>query len=308
MNNISSRRDFRDRFVRPVKAFLNLITTRNPIEVTIKAYRLWKRSGLKGLGRKMVSLGHANIGYKRWIKEIDTLSESDRLSILDHITELHHKPCISIIMPTYNSSERWLRRAIESVRSQLYPHWELCIADDASTMHHVRAILEEYQRLDERIKIVFRDRNGHISAASNSALELATGEFVALLDHDDELSSHALYMVAWAINADPDLDLIYSDEDKINEKNYRYDPYFKPDWNSDLLTSQNMICHLVVYRTQLVRKIGGFREGYEGAQDWDLVLRMTEGIPPKHIKHLPYILYHWRAISGSTAMGHIEKS
>jgi glycosyltransferase involved in cell wall biosynthesis len=308
MNNISSRRNFQDRLARPVKSFLNLIMTRNPIEVATKAYRLWKRSGFKGLWRKMNSLGHANIGYNRWIKWFDTLSESDRLAILDHISELRHKPYISIIMPTYNSSERWLRRAIESVRSQLYTHWELCIADDASSMPHVRSILNEYQNLDDRIKVVFRERNGHISAASNSALELALGEFIALLDHDDELSMHALYMVAVAINEDPNLDLIYSDEDKINEKNNRYDPYFKPDLNPDLLTSQNMICHLAVYRTELVRRIGGFREGYEGAQDWDLALRMTECIPSKRIKHLPYILYHWRAISGSTAMGHNEKS
>src|SRR5450759_2289770 len=138
----------------------------------------------------MNSLGHANIGYNRWIKWFDTLSESDRLAILDHISELRHKPYISIIMPTYNSSERWLRRAIESVRSQLYTHWEVCIADDASSMPHVRSILNEYQNLDDRIKAVFRERNGHISAASNSALELASGEFIALLDHDDELSMH----------------------------------------------------------------------------------------------------------------------
>lgn len=216
--------------------------------------------------------------------------------------------CVSIILPTYNSSERWLRRAIESVRSQLYSHWELCIADDSSSMPHIRAVLEEYQNLDDRIKVMLRDYNGHLSAASNSALELASGEFIAFLDHDDELSVHALYMFAVAINENPELDLIYSDEDKINEKNYRYDPYFKPDWNPDILTSQNMICHLVVYRTKLTRKIGSFREGYEGAQDWDLALRMTECTPPQRIKHLPYILYHWRAVSGSTAMGHDEKS
>jgi GT2 family glycosyltransferase len=175
-------------------------------------------------------------------------------------------------------------------------------------MPHLRDILNEYRMLDDRIKIVFRDRNGHISAASNTAMGLAKGEFIALLDHDDEISAHALYMVALVLNENPELDLIYSDEDKISDSGSRYDPYFKPDWNPDLLTSQNMICHLGVYRTTLVRKIGGFREGYEGAQDWDLALRMTECIPPSNIRHVPFVLYHWRAISGSTSIGHGEKS
>ncbi|MDO8442342.1 MAG: glycosyltransferase [Polaromonas sp.] len=211
-------------------------------------------------------------------------------------------------MPTFNPPECWLRQAIESVRSQLYPDWELCIADDASHQPHVRAILEEYQRLDERIKIVFRGRNGHISAASNSALELATGKFVALLDHDDELPEHALYMVALAIEDAPELNLIYSDEDKIDERGRRFGPYFKPDWNPDLLNAQNMISHLGVYRTEVIKSIGGFRSGVEGSQDWDLALRVVEQIPPATIRHIPDVLYHWRAISGSTALGHEEKS
>lgn len=299
---------FRERFVHPIKALLSLILTRDLVVVVTKAYQLWKRSGFKGLWRKISWLGSTNVGYSRWIKWFDVLGDSDRNAILDHISNLNYEPCISIVMPTHNSTERWLRRAIESVRAQLYPHWELCIADDASSMPHVRVILDEYQHLDERIKVVYRERNGHISAASNSALKLATGEFVALLDHDDEISVHALYLIAVAINEDPNLELIYSDEDKINESNYRYDPYFKPDWNPDLLTSQNVICHLGVYRTELVRKIGGFREGYEGSQDWDLALRVTECIPFKHIKHIPFVLYHWRAIAGSTAMGHDEKA
>lgn len=308
MSNIPFRTRLQDRLILLVKALLNVLQMRNPVAVSSKAYRIWKHSGFNGLWRKISYLGHATIGYNRWVTLFDTLSENDRQAILSHISKLHHKPCISIIMPTYNSTERWLRRAIESVRTQFYPHWELCIADDASTTYHLKSILNEYQNLDDRIKVVFRERNGHISAASNSALELASGEFIALLDHDDELPMHALYMVAFAINEDPNLDLIYSDEDQINENNYRYSPYFKPDLNPDLLTSQNMICHLAVYRTELVRTLGGFREGYEGAQDWDLALRMTEHTPSKRIKHLPYILYHWRAISGSTAMGHDEKS
>lgn len=236
------------------------------------------------------------------------MSNLDRQAIHADIIHLRQRPLISILMPTYNSPERWLREAIESVRGQLYPDWELCIADDASPQPHVRAILEEYQRLDERIKIVFRDHNGHISAASNSALELATGRFVALLDHDDELSEHALYMVALAIEDTPELNLIYSDEDKIDERGRRFGPYFKPDWNPDLLNAQNMISHLGVYRTEIIRSIGGFRKGVEGSQDWDLALRVAEQIPSTTIRHIPAVLYHWRAISGSTALGHEAKS
>src|SRR5262249_7371382 len=155
---------------------------------------------------------------------------------------------------------------------------------------------------DLRIKVVYREKNGHISAASNSALELATGDFVTFLDHDDELAEHALYMVAVELNAHPDAALIYSDEDKLDEVGRRYNPYFKPDWNPDLLLAQNFVSHLCVCRTSLVREVGGFREDYEGAQDWDLILRLSERIPSTRISHIPSILYHWRTTPGSTAM------
>ena len=210
-------------------------------------------------------------------------------------------------MPTYNSPEKWLRRAIESVRRQLYVNWELCIADDASREPHVRQILEEFRTTDSRIKIIFRKDNGHISAASNTAIEMATGEFIALLDHDDQLSEHALYMVAAELNDYRDADLIYSDEDKIDEEGRRYEPYFKPDWNPALFLAQNFLCHLVVYRTRIVKSLAGFREGYEGSQDWDLAMRVSECIPDSHIRHIPYVLYHWRAIPGSTAFATDQK-
>ncbi len=285
-----------------------LIRQRRPAELISKAFRLWKRAGTAGVWHRVRWIEHATLGYTRWVKQFDTLDNTDRRVILDHIDRLRRRPRISVLMPTYNSPERWLRQAIESVRNQLYPDWELCIADDASLRPHVRAILEEYQRLDERIKIVFRDRNGHISAASNSALELATGEFVALLDHDDELPEHALYMVALTLEHSPELNLIYSDEDKIDEYGRRFGPYFKPDWNPDLLGAQNMISHLGVYRTEVLRSIGGFQEGVEGSQDWDVALHVGEQISPSTIRHIPHVLYHWRAIAGSTATGHEEKS
>lgn len=147
-----------------------------------------------------------------------------------------YQPCISIIMPTYNSNIDWLTEAIESVRKQIYPHWELCIADDASTDKAVQRILQQYEQSDSRIKVIYRSQNGHISAASNSALQLATGEWIALLDHDDSLSEHALFWVVDSLQNKPNIQLIYSDEDKIDEQSNRTDPYFKPDWNKELFT------------------------------------------------------------------------
>lgn len=307
MNRFSPRSRLRDRLFLLIVTLRSLIQQRQLSELFSKAYRLWKRAGTTGVLRQVRRIGHATLGYASWVKQYDTLNDADRREILRHIDSFRHRPIISVLMPTYNPPERWLRRAIESVRHQLYPEWELCIADDASNHPHVRAILKEYQRLDERIKVVFRDHNGHISAASNSALELASGKFVALLDHDDELPEHALYMVGLAIEENPALNLIYSDEDKIDEYGRRFGPYFKPDWNPDLLNAQNMVSHLGVYRTEVIKSVGGFRTGLEGSQDWDLALRVAEKISSTTIRHIPDVLYHWRAISGSTALGHEEK-
>jgi glycosyltransferase involved in cell wall biosynthesis/SAM-dependent methyltransferase len=246
--------------------------------------------------------------YNHWAESYDTLNDEDRAAIRNDIHRLSYRPLFSIIMPTYNTAAEYLRRAIDSVRRQLYAEWELCIADDSSSDPHVRQILEEYREKDSRIKVLYRRENGHISVASNSSLDMASGQFVALLDHDDELAEHALYLVAAKLNDFPQADLIYSDEDKLDSNGKRYDPYFKPDWNPDLFLSQNYISHLGVYRTSLVREIGGFRLGYEGAQDWDLAMRVVERIPSSHIQHIPFILYHWRAIPGSAALGMEQKN
>jgi GT2 family glycosyltransferase len=242
-----------------------------------------------------------NDGYATWIEAYDTIADSDREAIVEAIDRMQSPPLISVLMPVYETPERYLREAIESVQNQLYPHWELCIADDASPSAHIREILEEYRAADRRIKLCCRDRNGHISAATNSALALAIGEYIALLDQDDVLPEHALYVVAAAIAEDPQLDLLFSDEDKIDTSGRRYDPCFKPDWSPDLMLGQNMFSHFGVYRRRLVEEIGGCRLGYEGAQDHDLVLRASARTTPERIKHLPYILYHWRAIPGSAA-------
>eukprot|EP01037_Dinobryon_pediforme_P015296 gene15296-15438_t len=212
-------------------------------------------------------------------------------------------------MPTYNTNPLFLRKAIESVQAQIYPNWELCIADDASTEPHVGEILRKFQSADPRIKVIFRPKNGHISAASNSALELATGEFIALFDHDDLLHETALYEVAAEINAYPQADIIYSDEDHCDENDKRSGGYFKTDFNPELLLCQNMINHLGVYRLSLIDKIGGFREGYEGSQDYDLVLRAWQATKIEHIRHIPIVLYHWRRVSDKTSYSqkHLEK-
>ena len=240
-------------------------------------------------------------GYKGWIRQNDSLSKDDIAAIREQIATWTSPPIISVIMPTYNSPELYLHKAIESVRKQIYPYWELCIADDASTQSTMRQILNGYAAEDPRIKVIHRAQNGHISASSNDALSLATGQYVALLDHDDELPLHALYWLAAEIISHPEVELLYSDEDKINEKGKRSDPYFKPDWNPELLLGQNYISHLGCYKRTRVVEINGFREGFEGCQDWDLVLRFTDNLDPRKIRHIPAVLYHWRMLANSTA-------
>ena len=246
--------------------------------------------------------------YQLWIELFDSLTDAERAAIKSGIDRFSKRPLISILMPVYNTERQWLTRAIESVRAQLYPNWELCISDDASTSPHVKEILDNYAKIDERIRVFYRDTNGHISLNSNSALALATGEFIALMDDDDELAEHALFWVANEILCHPDVDLIYSDEDKIDVVGQRYDAYFKPDWNPALMLSQNMFSHLGVYRRSLVEKVGGFRAGFEGSQDHDLVLRCADVSAPERIRHISRVLYHWRARPGSTASAEAIKA
>ncbi|MFN0061421.1 MAG: glycosyltransferase family 2 protein [Myxococcaceae bacterium] len=245
--------------------------------------------------------------YLAWVASYDTLSDRDRTAIAGRIAQFAEPPLISVVMPTWNTPENCLRRALDSVRAQLYPNWELCIADDASSAPHVRRILDGYAALDPRIKVAFRPLNGHIGKASNTALELVQGTYVACLDHDDELAAHALYMVAEEINAHPDAVVLYSDEDKLDGRGRRTEPHFKPDWSPHLLLNQNYACHLTVVRTDWIRAARGFREGYDGSQDHDLLLRCTAGLAPERIRHIPHVLYHWRSMPGSTAADVSEK-
>ncbi|MDP5209207.1 glycosyltransferase [Microbulbifer sp. 2205BS26-8] len=241
--------------------------------------------------------------YRKWIDQVEAL----QLPSSESAAEIDG-PLISIIMPTYNTEVGFLHACIDSVLAQSYPHWQLCIADDASPDSQIRECLSAYQALDPRIQAVFRTENGHISAASNSALELATGGYIAFLDHDDILPSHALQRVCEEIEKSPQAQLIYSDEDKINRAGHRFEPHFKPDWNPDLLLSNNYICHFTVFKTDLIRKVGGLRTGVEGAQDHDLLLRCLPYLNAENVMHIPEILYHWRAIEGSTALDCSEKS
>jgi len=210
-------------------------------------------------------------------------------------------PLISVLLPTFNSNVEFLTSAICSVLKQTYPFWELCIVDDASSDNTTREVLEFFSKQDNRIKVTYRVLNGHISEASNSALELVTGDWVVLMDHDDLLSPNALQEIATVIQERPDLRLIYSDEDKTNDRNRRIDPYFKPSLNKDLFLSQNYFCHLMAAQRSVVTEVGGFRVGYEGSQDHDLALRVVEQVREDQIYHIPKILYHWRSHSESTA-------
>ena len=239
--------------------------------------------------------------YKNWCKQYDTITVEDVETIQLLARELSYQPLFSVIMPVFNAPIKFLQKAITSVQAQAYANWELCIADDKSTDPNVIQLLKKFEREDSRIKVAYRSVNGHISKASNSALELATGDYIVLLDQDDELRPHSLYMVAKALNENKELAIIYSDEDKINEQGERYDPYFKTDWNPDLFYGQNFINHLGVYKASLIKEINGFREGFEGSQDYDLALRCIEQISPEQIHHIPHVLYHWRAIENSTA-------
>lgn len=236
--------------------------------------------------------------YGEWVDRFDCIETDEASEIRHFVASLPRRPKFSIVVPVYETAKTDLVEMIASVRAQIYENWELCIADDASKRPHVRSILKAAARAEPRIKLIFRTENGNISAASNSALNLATGDFIALLDHDDLLAPHALAIMADAVNRFPDADIFYSDEDKLDAEGKRYDPYFKPDWNPELLYGQNFVSHLGVFRTSLVRKLGGFREGFEGSQDYDLVLRATAATKAS-VVHVPHVLYHWRLYPGA---------
>lgn len=235
--------------------------------------------------------------YEHWIRKNEP-SGDDSSRQMGHRFE--SGPCISIVVPVFNTPIPFLRDMIDSVLNQTYQRWQLCITDGGSNDGQVGATLHSYVEKDERICVRILGENLGIAGNSNAALSLATGEFVCFLDHDDLLSSNALYEAVRAIHENPDADLLYSDEDKItHDGKKRYDPHFKPDWSPDTFCSYNYLCHLTVCRRELITRIGGFREGFDGAQDYDLFLRAAK--QARLIVHIPKILYHWRSHESSTA-------
>jgi len=288
-----------------------------PRATLVRAFELYRREGFAGVRRGLAIARNArragglayagNRDYQDWISRHDTLTEAGRAALQARAAALPEQPLISVLMPTYNTRHEWLTESIDSVRRQVYPRWELCIADDASTDPALRAWLTHHAAADPRIRVVFRPVNGHICAASNSALELARGAWVALLDHDDVLAEDALLRVAETINDHPRARMIYSDEDKLDARGRRYDPYFKCDWNPELFNAQNLFSHLGVYASDLVREVGGFAAGMEGSQDYDLALRCSERVDAAQIRHIPRVLYHWRAHPASTSQSHAAK-
>jgi GT2 family glycosyltransferase len=233
--------------------------------------------------------------YKRWMAAHEP-TPAELAKQRGHAFAL--TPKFSVVVPVFNPPADILEAMLASVAAQTYRHWQLCLAD-ASTAPHVRPILEKFAAAESRATVKFLESNLGIAGNSNAALDLADGEFVCLLDHDDALAPFALHELAAAVNNDPDVDFLYSDEDKLDPQGQRVDPYFKPDWSPETLRSRNYICHLTCVRRRLLAEIGGFRIGFDGAQDYDLVLRATE--KAKKIAHIPKVLYHWRIHPQSTA-------
>jgi GT2 family glycosyltransferase/SAM-dependent methyltransferase len=239
--------------------------------------------------------------YRKWISKHDRFGSGDYKTAKKELAGLKTKPLFSIVLPVFDPEENHLRATIDSVFSQIYTNWELCIVNDASKNSYVKPFLDSLVSIDKRVKVSHRETNGHISQASNDAARMAEGDFLVLLDHDDLLRPHSLLRNAQKINDNEGLQLIYSDEDKLDEEGARFDHYFKPDWNPDLFLSQNYLCHLTCISREAFVRAGGFRTGVEGSQDWDLLLRVTEQIKDEEIGHIAEILYHWRATEKSTA-------
>lgn len=240
--------------------------------------------------------------YMQWIKLVESRAsiELESISVSG--------PLISIVIPHYNSNLNYFKICMDSILEQSYKNFQICIADDASTNENVLEYLRELDAEFKNVDIVLREKNGHISEATNSALELVKGDYVVFLDHDDVLAKHALKCIASEVVKNPNLLLIYSDEDKIDIEGSRFSPHFKPGFSPDLLMSQNYISHMTVLKSDLVKRVGGLRRGYEGSQDHDLLLRCLPYLNKDNVLHIPLVLYHWRAIEGSTALDSSSKS
>jgi len=267
-------------------------------DMGLKGIKVLRNEGFFSFYYKCRSFLARNRGYEKFIEK--NLMTGDKIALCKkEIEHFAYRPIISIITPVHNPKPSWIRSAIESVIGQIYEGWELCIAD-ASTDREVKSILERYSKKDARIRVRSLAENKGISANSNEALSMASGEYIAFLDHDDELAADALYEVVRYLQSNPGADMIYTDEDKIDAAGRRCEPFFKPEWSPDMFLSIMYTCHFGVYRKNIIDKIGGFRDGYDGSQDYDLVLRLMD--ETDRIHHIPRIMYHWRAVPGSTAV------
>ncbi len=264
------------------------------VVLKLSRFLVWLKGGTQNLSSRYDHVQQ----YQEWLK-FHQLTPKQRSQMIDEVKKFRYLPLISILTPIYNTEKKYLIKMVKSVLEQIYPNFELCLVDDGSDNLEIKPFLKKMTALDKRIKISFHAQNQGIVAATNTALALARGEFVGLLDHDDLLTPDCLFEIVKLLNKEPRADLIYSDEDKIDQDEQRSEPYFKPDWSPDLLLSQMYIGHFAVYRLDLVKEINGFRTGFDGSQDYDLALRATEVTVQIH--HIPKILYHWRKTAQSTA-------
>lgn len=273
------------------------------------AYSTYKKEGFVGVKRQIRSFNEYKSNQSEYDEYIDSsgggISKSGKMAIKKKIDAIKIKPLISVVMPVYNTPEIWLRAAIESVVNQIYSNWEFCIVDDASSQPHVKKVLDDYAKRYPNIKVLYRKINGNISTATNDALPLATGDFVALLDHDDELTFDALAEVAFVLDAFPDMDVLYSDQDKMDGDSNRFEPFLKPDWSPDYFRRVMYVGHLLVFRRSLLQEVKGFDPQFDKVQDYEFMFRLSE--KTSRITHIPKILYHWRAIEGSLALASDEK-
>lgn len=263
------------------------------------------------LSRELTALVTAeamNGDYHAWIERYERPSAADYERMAQMMAGFARRPSFSFLVPTYNTPVELLDACVNSLLDQNYPDFTICIADDRSSDARTTAYLDALAARDHRVRLARRTVNGHISEASNSALALVDGDYVVLVDHDDVVPDYCLFVLAEAINRHPQAKVLFSDEDKLDEDGNRRQPYFKTSLNMFLLYGHNMISHLGVYSTELVRQVGGFRKGFEGSQDYDLALRCIESVRPDEVVHIPHVLYHWRMIAGSTAIAVDEKS
>lgn len=278
-----------------------------------RAIRAFRRQEPRGLLRGLTRAKSWSRIWEPAIPPMDRMTPDERYNLWSKVVMLSpprvrrmrrrvgrfgYRPLISVVLPVHDPEPAWLREAVDSVRSQIYPNWQLCVVDDGSTRSDVRQLLADVAG-DRRIDLIRLDQSVGISAASNAGLERAEGEFVGFLDHDDMLKPNALFEVVKLLNARRDLDYMYSDEDKAEPDGWLTDPFFKPGWSPDLLMSVNYVTHFSVYRTNVVRAVGGFRSEFDGSQDYDLVLRVTEATD--QVAHIPAPLYSWRKVPGSAA-------